>query len=206
MFPWKKAAMIAASVLAGIAVIVLGLWIYYSNVSWQRMKNIPLSEKEQRLSLVQTAQQWLGCREEDGSHMPIIDLYNSQEILPMDYKMEYTDSWCAAFVTAAAIRAGLTDLIPPECGCERQIGLLQDMGIWQEKDTFFPQPGDLIYYAWDEKPFGDCTGWADHVGIVAGTCYPFVKVIEGNKDDCVDYRIVSIWNSTIRGYGTPNYS
>lgn len=206
MFPWKKAAMIAASVLAGIAVILLGLWIYYSNVSWQRMKNIPLSEKEQRLSLVQTAQQWLGCREEDGSHMPIIDLYNSQEILPMNYTMEYTDSWCAAFVTAAAIRAGLTDLIPPECGCERQIGLLQDMGIWQEKDTFFPQPGDLIYYAWDEKPFGDCTGWADHVGIVAGTCYPFVKVIEGNKDDCVDYRIVSIWDSTIRGYGTPNYS
>ncbi|MBQ3503397.1 MAG: hypothetical protein IJA75_01680 [Oscillospiraceae bacterium] len=206
MFPWKKAAMIAASVLAGIAVILLGLWIYYSNVSWQRMKNIPLSEKEQRLSLVQTAQQWLGCREEDGSHMPIIDLYNSQEILPMNYTMEYTDSWCAAFVTAAAIRAELTDLIPPECGCERQIGLLQDMGIWQEKDTFFPQPGDLIYYAWDEKPFGDCTGWADHVGIVAGTCYPFVKVIEGNKDDCVDYRIVSIWDSTIRGYGTPNYS
>ena len=167
---------------------------------------MPLSEKEQRLSLIHTAQQWLGCREEDGSHMPIIDLYNSQEILPMDYKMEYTDSWCAAFVTAAAIRAELTDLIPPECGCERQIGLLQDMGIWQEKDTFFPQPGDLIYYAWDEKPFGDCTGWADHVGIVAGTCYPFVKVIEGNKDDCVDYRIVSIWNSAIRGYGTPNYS
>jgi len=124
----------------------------------------------------------------------------------MDYRMEYTDSWCAAFVTACAIQAQLTDRIPPECGCERQIGLLQDMGIWQEKDTFFPQPGDLIYYAWDEKPFGDCTGWADHVGIVAGTCYPFVKVIEGNKDDCVDYRIVSIWNSTIRGYGTPNYS
>ena len=206
MFPWKKAAMIAASVLAGIAVILLGLWIYYSNVSWQRMKNIPLSEKEQRLSLVQTAQQWLGCREEDGSHMPIIDLYNSQEILPMNYTMEYTDSWCAAFVTAAAIRAELTDLIPPECGCERQIGLLQDMGIWQEKDTFFPQPGDLIYYAWDEKPFGDCTGWADHVGIVAGTCYPFIKVIEGNKDDRVDYRIVTVWDSTIRGYGTPNYS
>jgi len=206
MFPWKKAALIAASVLAGIAVILLGLWIYYSNVSWQSMKNMPLSEKEQRLSLIHAAEQWLGCGEDDGSHVPIIDLYNSQEILPMDYRMEYTDSWCAAFVTACAIQAQLTDRIPPECGCERQIGLLQDMGIWQEKDTFFPQPGDLIYYAWDEKPFGDCTGWADHVGIVAGTCYPFVKVIEGNKDDCVDYRIVSIWNSTIRGYGTPNYS
>ena len=105
MFPWKKAALIAASVLTGIAVILMGLWIYYSNISWQSMKNIPLSEKEKRLSLIHTAEKWLGSKEEDGSHIPIIDLYNSQEILPMDYKMEYTDSWCAAFVTAAAIQA-----------------------------------------------------------------------------------------------------
>lgn len=206
MFPWKKAAQIAGAVLAATAVIVFGLWLYYTNTSWQKMKDIPLSEKEQRLRLVQTAEGWLGAQEADGSHKPIIDLYNAQEALPIDYEMTYTDSWCAAFVTVAAIQSDLTDLIPPECGCERQIGLLQEMGIWQEQDTFFPRPGDLIYYAWDEKPYGDCTGWADHVGIVAGTCYPFIKVIEGNKDDRVDYRIVTVWNSTIRGYGIPNYS
>ena len=123
----------------------------------------------------------------------------------MDYKVLYTDSWCATFVTAAAMKAGLTDIIPPECGCQRQIGLFQELGRWQEQDTYIPLPGDIIYYAWDEEPFGDCTGWADHVGIVVGTCWPFVKVIEGNKDDRVDYRIVSIWNPTIRGYALPEY-
>ena len=206
MFPWKKAGVIAGISLAAVGVLILGLWIFYANVSWQTMKDLPLSEQEQRLKLIHAAEGWLGANEDDGSHAPIIDLYNSQEILPVDYTMNYTDSWCAAFVTVASMGAELTDRIPAECGCERQIGLLQEMGIWQEQDTFFPQPGDLIYYAWDEKPRGDCTGWADHVGIVAGVRWPFVKVIEGNKEDAVGYRIVTVWNPTIRGYGTPDYS
>lgn len=185
--------------------VLLGLWIFYSNADWGFAREVAPSEAEQRQKLVQTAEKWLGANEADGSHEAIIDLYNTQEVLPMDYEVTYTDSWCATFVTAAAMEAGLTELIPPECGCQRQIGLFQSMDRWQEKDTYLPLPGDIIYYAWDEKASGDCTGWADHVGIVVGTCWPFVKVIEGNKDDLVDYRIVSIWNSTIRGYGLPDY-
>lgn len=203
---WKKPVFIFAMILSVLLLAYLGLWIYYSCADWGLSRIIPEQERSNRLSLIHAAEGWLGCREEDGSHQKIIDLYNTQEDLPMDYEVSYTDSWCATFVSAAAMKAGLTDIIPTECGCERQIGLLQNMGIWQEQDTYFPKPGDLIYYAWDDDPRGDCTGWADHVGIVVGTCWPFVKVIEGNKDDCVDYRIVSIWNSTIRGYGLPDYS
>ena len=202
---WKKAALITSSLLAGIGLLILGLWIFYSNASWGFARKVSPEEAERRLSLVRSAENWLGCNEADGSHEPIIDLYNSQDVLPMEYEVLYTDSWCAAFVTAAAMEAALTDIIPPECGCQRQIGLFQNLGRWQEKDTYLPLPGDIIYYAWDETPYGDCTGWADHVGIVVGTCWPFVKVIEGNKDDRVDYRIVSIWNPTIRGYGLPEY-
>lgn len=203
---WKKPVFIVAMILSVLLLAYLGLWIYYSCADWGLSRSIPESERSNRLSLINAAEDWLGCREADGSHQKIIDLYNTQEFLPMDYEVTYTDSWCATFVSAAAMKAGLTDIIPTECGCERQIGLLQNMGIWQEQDTYFPKPGDLIYYAWDDDPRGDCTGWADHVGIVVGTCWPFVKVIEGNKDDCVDYRIVSIWNNTIRGYGLPDYS
>lgn len=206
MPPWKKGLIITISILAGFGILVLGLWIFYSNATWGFARKISPDEAEKRLSLVRSAESWLGCSEADGTHEPIIDLYNSQEVLPMDYEVLYTDSWCATFVTAAAMKAGLTDIIPPECGCQRQIGLFQELGRWQEQDTYIPLPGDIIYYAWDEEPFGDCTGWADHVGIVVGTCWPFVKVIEGNKDDRVDYRIVSIWNPTIRGYGLPEYN
>jgi hypothetical protein len=152
------------------------------------------------------ARSWIGKNEADGSHMAIIDLYNSQEVLPMEYEVLYTDSWCATFVTACAMEAGLTEQIPPECGCQRQIELFRSLGRWQEKDTYLPLPGDIIYYDWDEGKLGDCTGWSDHVGIVTGTCWPYIRVIEGNKEDAVDYRIVSILNPTIRGYGLPDYS
>lgn len=205
MPPWKKGLIITFSIFAGFGILVLGLWIFYSNATWGFARKISPDEAEKRLSLIQSAESWVGCSEADGTHEPIIDLYNSQEVLPMDYEVLYADSWCATFVTAAAMKAGLTDIIPPECGCQRQISLFQELGRWQEQDTYIPLPGDIIYYAWDEEPFGDCTGWADHVGIVVGTCWPFVKVIEGNKDDRVDYRIVSIWNPTIRGYGLPEY-
>lgn len=205
MPPWKKGLIITFSIFAGFGILVLGLWIFYSNATWGFARKISPDEAEKRLSLIQSAESWVGCSEADGTHEPIIDLYNSQEVLPMDYEVLYTDSWCATFVTAAAMKAGLTDIIPPECGCQRQIGLFQELGCWQEQDAYIPLPGDIIYYAWDEEPFGDCTGWADHVGIVVGTCWPFVKVIEGNKDDRVDYRIVSIWDPTIRGYALPEY-
>ena len=205
MPPWKKGLIITFSIFAGFGILVLGLWIFYSNATWGFARKISPDEAEKRLSLVRSAESWLGCSEADGTHEPIIDLYNSQEVLPMDYEVLYADSWCATFVTAAAMKAGLTDIIPPECGCQRQIGLFQELGRWQEQDTYIPLPGDIIYYAWDEEPFGDCTGWADHVGIVVGNCWPFVKVIEGNKDVRVDYRNVSIWNPTIRGYALPEY-
>ena len=201
----KKMFILFAAVLAAALLLFLALYLYYTNSDWGFSRKVSDEEAERRMSLVHSAENWLGKNEDDGSHREIIDLYNTLNPLPMDYMMLYTDSWCAAFVTASAMKAGLTDMIPPECGCERQIGLLQDLGIWQEQDTFFPQPGDLIYYAWDDDPRGDCVGWADHVGIVVATRWPFIKVIEGNKDDRVDYRIVSIWNPTIRGYGTPDY-
>ena len=205
--PWRKKILIILTViLVGMVLIVSGLYLYYTHANWDFSREVSDRERQLRLSLVTSAEGWLGANEADGSHEKIIDLYNTQDHLPMDYEVTYTDSWCATFVSAAAMKAGLTDRIPTECGCQRQIGLLQEMGIWQEKDTYFPQPGDLIYYAWDDDTWGECTGWADHVGIVAGVRWPFVKVIEGNKDDRVDYRIVSIWNGTILGYGIPDYS
>lgn len=203
---WKKKMIVFSSILAGLVVICLGLWIYYANPNWGFARKVSQGERDKRMSLVQTAEKWYGCNEEDGSHMPIIDLYNSQEVLPLDYEVQYTDSWCATFVTACAMEAELTEIIPPECGCKRQIDLFMGLGRWQEKDNYLPLPGDIIYYAWDESPWGDCTGWADHVGIVTGTCWPYIRVIEGNKDDRVDYRVITVFDPTIRGYGLPDYS
>ena len=107
---------------------------------------------------------------------------------------------------SVSIRCGLTDILPTECSCERLIGLFGELDCWQEDDNYTPLPGDIIFYDWDEKWPGDCTGWADHVGIVVGTKWPFVKVIEGNRDDAVAYRVIPLGEIHIRGYGLPDYA
>ena len=53
---------------------------------------------------------------------------------------------------------------------------------------------------------GECTGWADHVGIVVGTKWPFIKVIEGNWNDSVSYHYLKLDDVQIRGYAKPDYA
>lgn len=197
----KRLASLAAAALAVLAVAghyALDPWGFYWKVS--------TPEADTRLSLVKTAEKYLGYKEADESHRMIIDRYNEQDPLPMGYEVQYTDSWCSTFVSAMALESGLSQIIPTECGCQRHISLFQDMGRWVEDDTYIPLPGDLIFYDWDQTKPGDATGWSDHVGIVVGTKWPFVKVIEGNKDDCVDYRIILLGDIRIRGYGVPDYT
>jgi hypothetical protein len=105
-----------------------------------------------------------------------------------------------------ALKTELEDIIPPECGCQRQIALFESIGCWQEDERYVPLPGDIIYYSQKEPTIGDCTGWADHVGIVVGTSGNYIKVIEGNNQDAVRYRYIRKSNYTIRGYGLPDYS
>ena len=150
---------------------------HYALEPWGFYRKVSGSEAALRMQVVQTAESYLGCRESDGSHEAIIDLYNAHEPLAQNYTVQYTDSWCATFVSAVSIRCGLTDIIPTECSCERLIGLFGELDCWQEDDNYTPLTGDIIFYDWDEKWPGDCTGWADHVGIVVGTKWPFVKVI-----------------------------
>lgn len=51
--------------------------------------------KYYRSNIVKQAQSWIGCKETDGTHKKIIDIYNSHKPLAVGYKVKYTDSWCA---------------------------------------------------------------------------------------------------------------
>ena len=195
--PWMQLASVLLALFAVAAHYLWEPWGFYWNISPE--------EQVFRLEVVQTAQEYLGAQESNGSHTRIIDLYNSHEPLAMGYQVQYTDSWCSTFVSAVAIQCGLTEIIPTECGCERHIGLFRQMGRWEENDNAIPLPGDLIFYDWDNTKPGDSTGWSDHVGIVVGTKWPFMKVIEGNKDDSVSYRILPLGDLRIRGFGKPDY-
>lgn len=203
----RRMFLIPVAIIAVITLIVSGIFIYFHFADWGFARQVPFTEQLSRLHTVHTAQNWLGTREGFANHERIVQIYNSHEPLAQSYAVTVDDNWCAAFASAVAIQCDLTDIVPTECGCERQIGLWEKLGRWEENDNYMPLPGDYIYYAWDEGwDFGDCTGWADHVGIVVGTAGPFIKVIEGNKDDMVTYRIILRGDYRIRGYGMPDYA
>ena len=187
-------------------VFFLAVAAHYIFEPWGFYHKVSQPEAEKRLSLVAAAEAYLGANEADGSYRVILERYNAQPVLPQGYALQDSDSWCAAFVTVAAMDAGLSQRIPPECGCQRQIGLWQGLGSWQEDDGYIPQPGDVIYYDFDENRLRDCTGWSDHVGIVVGVKWPFIKVIEGNWSDAVCSRVLFINDIHIRGYGLPPHS
>lgn len=164
-----------------------------------------MTEREVRQKVVDTAKGYMGCRESDGSHQKIIDIYNGHAPLARGYKVKYTDAWCATFVSAMAVLAGLTDIIPTECGCEQQINLFKAKGRWNEDGNAVPEIADIMYYNWDDTTQPN-DGYADHVGYVAEVNGNTITVIEGNCSNAVGERKIAVGNGYIRGYAKPDYA
>lgn len=166
-----------------------------------------MTEKELRQKIVDIAVSYIGCKESNGSHKKIIDVYNNHKPLAAGYKVTYSDPWCAAFVSAVAIKAELTTIIPTECSCDRQIKLFQShaKSKWQEDGNYVPQPGDYVFYNWDDSTQPN-DGSADHVGIVESVSGNKITVIEGNYNNAVGRRTIAMGYGYIRGYGLPAYS
>ena len=193
--------------LALYAMTCVGCWISLHIFDGGFSRRLTASEKHQRVETVSAAREWLGTQEHTEQHRQLLAIYNGHEPLAREYQVTVNDSWCAAFGSTIAIQRELTDIIPTECGCERQIELWKEMDRWTENDDHMPLPGDYIYYNWDaDFDLKDNTGWSDHVGIVVGSAGPLIKVIEGNKDDSVTYRIIFRGDYRIRGYGLPDYA
>lgn len=155
--------------------------------------------------ILKVAKSWIGKNEADGSHKYIIDIYNAHKPLARNYKVKYTDEWCATTISALSIFCGYTDIIPTECGCERMIELFKKMGSWIEDENRVPNPGDIIFYDWQDSGKGDNKGWADHVGIVEKVSGNTITVIEGNRNDAVARRTLAVNGKKIRGYAVPKY-
>lgn len=165
-----------------------------------------MTELELRQKVVNIMRGWLGWSEKNGKFKAIIDLYNTQKPLPAGYKLKYSDEWCAGTVTAAGIKAGLSDIILGECSCSRMIELYKKKGRWMEADAYTPQPGDIIMYDWEDSGKGDNTGAPNHVGIVAEISGKNMTIIEGNKGEIVATRSMTVNGKFIRGYCLPDYA
>lgn len=155
--------------------------------------------------MIKLAKSWIGKNEKDGTHKEIIDIYNKHKPLARNYKVKYTDSWCATTISALAIKLGYTDIIPTECSCQQMIALFKKIGSWVENENRTPNAGDIIFYDWDDKGNGDNQGWSDHVGIVEKVSNGKITVIEGNYSNAVKRRTLEVNGKYIRGYGVPKY-
>ena len=139
-----------------------------------------MTENQLRSNVVSIMKGWLGWSEANGKQKKIVDIYNIHKPLARGYKVQYTDEWCATAVSAAFIKAGLTDIGFTECSCNRMIDLYNGIG--------------------------DNVGSADHVGLVAAINGTRLTIIEGNKNESVSYRSINANGKYIRGYCLPDYA
>lgn len=144
---------------------------------------------------------WLGYNEANGTDDIIIKLYNEQR-LPGGYKMAMTDAWCQATQSAAAYKAGINaknqeQNAPNQCSCYYAMLWFKNNGLWAARGGagYNPKVGDWIYYDWDGN------GVPDHVGCVIERSGNTIVVREGNYSDSVKDRTLSIYSTSIEGYG-----
>ena len=165
-----------------------------------------MTETDIRNMVVNTAKEYLGCKESNGTHKKIIDIYNGHKPLARGYAVKYTDAWCATFVSAVSVLCGLTDIMPTECGCGKMLDLYKKLGRWVESDSYTPKIADVVMYDWQDNGKGENKGQPDHVGIVVAVNENKMTIIEGNLDNAVAYRELAVNGRYIRGYCIPNYA
>ena len=165
-----------------------------------------MTETQLRRLVVDTALSYLDTQEGSARHAEILSIYNAQKPLPRSYPVKAWDAWCATFVSAIALKCGLTDIMPTECGCPSMIRLYQNLGRWMEDDAYVPSPGDVIFYDWQDSGVGDNMGQADHVGIVTACDGQMMTIIEGNLANAVKLRTLAVNAKFIRGFGLPDYA
>ena len=161
--------------------------------------------------VVSVMEAWIGRKESDGTHKQIVDIYNAflkiavRQHKTLNYKMTYSDSWCAAGLSAAFFYAGMDELMPVECSCPRMIEIAKKMGIWVEDESVTPEKGWIVLYDWGDSGSGDNKGTPDHVGQIQKVTAKQMKVIECNYSDSVKVRTIGLNSKGIRGYIRPKY-
>ena len=110
----------------------------------------------------------------------------------------YNYAWCQTFVAWCANQAGIpTSMIPRVSGTVSGMDFFKKNGTWKDAGIT-PEKGDIIYLHSKSS-----SGY--HVGIVADVSGGQISTIEGNSSDRVAERTYSVGNSSIVGYGCPEY-
>lgn len=130
----------------------------------------------------------VGIKEGTPQHKAIIDTYNQIKPLPRNYKVKYTDSWCAVFVSVVMLQANIPNF-PYECGVHEMLEALYSNNCCIRGRS--PHTGELIFF----KP--------SHTGIVTGYNKGAIYTIDGNSADSVRQNIYRIDDPNIYCFASP---
>ena len=116
------------------------------------------------------------------------------------YGYPYRVEWCVIFVGWCAEQCGYLDegVLPKMEGVLPLVDWFRERDQWQYRD-YEPNPGDLIFYDWEND------GIADHVGIVERVENGLIYSVEGNVDDRCIENSHYVGTSSIYGFGLPQY-
>lgn len=161
-----------------------------------------MQPKDIREALITYYTSYLHVQEGSADHKSLIDFYNSYRPLPRGYKMSYTDSWCAAFISYGIIMLDMDYTVPVECSCYYMTENAKAKGNWRYRDDIDinqVQEGDIILYNWDN--IAD----PDHIGCIVKKTGSMLQVIEGNHNNAVGYRYIDFFDKSVMGFILPDY-
>lgn len=107
-----------------------------------------------------------------------------------------TTPWCAAFAMNILKDAGVLDLkgLSNRNYCPTIVSWAKDKGIWGQRGSYTPKPGDAIMFDWGRD------GTSDHIGIVEKVENGKVITIEGNSSNSVKRNTYELGSGKIMGY------
>lgn len=152
-----------------------------------------------RSYLLDVARACIGTLEGSSRHKTIIDIYNSSPDRLRKYDITPNDAWCAAFVSSCFIAAGLHRLIPIDCSCFYFKNEASKRGQLRDKNRYIPRAGDIILYKWAGKNV------PGHIGIIEDVTGSKLTVIEGNYNNSVGRRKISLSYQYIDSYVEVKY-
>ena len=134
----------------------------------------------------QFALDFVGVKQGSKQHKQIIDGYNTIKPLPRGYRVKYSDSWCATFVSYVLMMCKAIN--PPfESSCY----YMNKLATTNKQIVKTPKVNDLIIYDWGNN------GTLDHIGIIYKIDGTKLYVVEGNKSKQVATRVIDKSNKEI---------
>lgn len=119
--------------------------------------------------------------------------------------ISYGYAWCCAFVTWVTDVAGIDRTkVPTDVTCTRLAEYLRQRNCFEKSFAFggdyLPRTADLVFFRRGNNDY------TSHIGLVLQVKNGFLYTVEGNADGAVRKKRYPLDDSSLYGFGTPEYN